>query len=104
MLMLISGTTLYAQGEIKYDFDEVKVLYAAEFNVFPIEPSKVQSKTVTDAVYDNVTKSVYGVERKPIKILYGVVSLNNNGQGFTEEFIKVSDGTYFARGLSNTGS
>lgn len=84
-------------GAIKYEMKEVTVQYAAEFTVYPISTTKT---TVSKSVYE----AVYNSEAKPIKVMYGVVKLTTmTGYSFTEEFIRVSDGTQFARGLSNGG-
>jgi hypothetical protein len=85
-------------GKVKYDFDEIKVLYAAEFIAYP-QGSTLKVDTVTDSVYNSVNSLVYG-ESQPIHILYGVVSLGTVG-GMKEEFIRVSEGSWFTRGLSN---
>lgn len=89
-------------GKIKYDFNEIKVLYAAEFLAYPEESSL---KSVTSAVYGSgsVASSVYGGSSEPIHVLYGIVSLGTDG-GMTEEFIRVSGESGFTRGLSNSFS
>lgn len=82
-------------GSITYEMKEITVQYAAEFTAYPLSTGKT---SVSNSVY----ASVY--EAKPIQVMYGVVKLTNmNGSTFTEEFIRVSDGTHFARGLSNGG-
>ncbi|RKP51562.1 hypothetical protein D7Z26_17400 [Cohnella endophytica] len=68
-------------GKLQYDFDEVKVQYAAEFLAYPV-----------DSPENN--------DSQPIHVLYGVVILGTAG-GMKEEFIRVDEGTSFARGLSN---
>jgi hypothetical protein len=83
---------------ITYEMKEITVQYAAEFTAYPLTTAKTP---VTKSVYE----SVYNSESMPLQVLYGVVKLTTmTGYTFTEEFIRVSDGTHFARGLSNGGS
>ncbi|MFC0211809.1 hypothetical protein ACFFK0_04955 [Paenibacillus chartarius] len=108
---------------VKYDFQEVKVLFAAEFTAYPqgyVSPKEpasapsAASSPVTAAVYSSVNGWVYGAGTqtpvtvpdsgpKPLKVMYGVVELVPAGgySSFTEQFIKVSDGTNSLRALSN---
>ena len=79
-------------GKLKYEFNDIKVLYAAEFLAYPEQAP--QSK-------ETVMNSVYG-DLEPIHVLYGEVSLG--GGTWKEEFIKVSQGDAFTRGLSNSMS
>jgi hypothetical protein len=85
--------TADVSGKLKYDFSEIKVLYAAEFVAYP------QESTLKA---DSVIGSVYG-ESQPIHVLYGVVSLGTGGE-MKEEFIRVDEGSSFTRGLSNSFS
>jgi len=80
-------------GKLTYEFNEIKVLYAAEFMAYPQESSLKA---------DTVTSAVYGADQ-PIHVLYGVVSLGAAGDS-KEEFIRVSEGSDFTRGLSNSFS
>jgi hypothetical protein len=80
-------------GKLKYDFNEIKVLYAAEFLAYPQEPT-LKEGTVSSTAND---------DSQPIHILYGVVSLGTAG-GMKEEFIRVTEGSSFTRGLSNSFS
>lgn len=84
-------------GGITYEMKEITVQYAAEFTAYPVSTAK---SSVSKSVYE----SVYNSEAKPIQVMYGVVKLTTlTGSSFTEEFIRVSDGTYSTRGLSNGG-
>ncbi|SDO73206.1 hypothetical protein SAMN04487897_12097 [Paenibacillus sp. yr247] len=85
-------------GGISYEMKEITVQYAAEFTAYPLSTAKTSvSKSVYEAVYNS--------EAKPLQVLYGAVKLTSlTGYTFTEEFIRVSDSTHFARGLSNGGS
>ncbi len=76
-------------SKLTYDFDEVKVLYAAEFLAYPIM-APVKSGT---------TAGTEQTAAEPIHVLYGVVSLGSAGT-MKEEFIRVSQGDAYARGLS----
>jgi len=89
--------------KLKYDFNEIKVIYAAEFLAYPDNPAPTKPATVVSAVYKaTVGSAVYG-EMEPIHVLYGVVTLGSEG-GMKEDFIRVSQGNEFTRGLSNGGS
>ena len=85
------GTISTAQN-ITYDFDEVEVLYAAEFFAKPVNISP-----------DAWIVQIAGGTDKPIKVLYGVVNLKKNGEvQFLEEFIRVEGEAEFERFLVNS--
>jgi hypothetical protein len=89
-------------SKVKYDFDQVKVQYAAEFTAYPAGSGK--PPVVTHSVYGSVYGAVYQEGPKPIQVLYGVVTLSGgNGGGVTEQFIKVTEGASSVRALSNGG-
>ncbi|MDQ0192465.1 hypothetical protein [Paenibacillus wynnii] len=79
--------------KVKYDFNEIKVLYAAEFLAYP-EAAPLKTDTVMSSVYTNLD---------PIHVMYGEVTLGTGGD-MKEEFIRVSEGNLFTRGLSNGSS
>lgn len=78
---------------ITYEFDEVEVLYAAEFTALP------------DTVeHDNWVAVLAGGPDRPITALYGVVQLKLQGEVMVqEEFLKVSGDTESKRFLVNAG-
>ncbi|OXM82645.1 hypothetical protein [Paenibacillus rigui] len=91
--------TALKPGALKYEMQDIKVQYAAEFTAYPKSTAKKSEAgaSVNTAVYG-------GTNPGPIKVLYGVVKLTNpGGSSFTEEFIRVSDGTHSVRALSNGG-
>ncbi len=79
MIIAASGA-VFAQEGVKYEFDEVEVKYAAEFTATPVSVGA-----------DNWIVGIAGGIDKPIKVLYGVVNLLEDGEiQMSEEFIKVS--------------
>jgi len=82
-----------ASGKLTYEFNEIHVLYAAEFLAYP-ETAALKKETVTDSVYSS---------SEPLHVLYGVVSLGAGGDR-KEEFIRVGEGSEFTRALSVGGS
>jgi len=79
MILLVSSYLVFAQA-ITYDFDEVNVLYAAEFTAKPIDGSDFKDTWVADIAVDN----------PKVTVTYGVVELKRNGEVLvTEEFLKV---------------
>ncbi|WP_281886376.1 hypothetical protein [Paenibacillus sp. YYML68] len=109
LMLSVSGTTIAkpesedkgkASSKLTYNFSNIQVLYAAEFNAYPAGTSFVpgQSVSVSSSVYGSVYGAVYGPQ--PLRVLYGVVSLDAS-TGMQEEFIKVSEGAQSVRGLSN---
>ncbi len=92
LCIFLFSSIIVAEG-IVYDFDEVEVVYAAEFTITPIG---------TDT--DNWLVQLAGGPDKPVNVLYGVVNLKKGGQtGFSEEFIKVTGETDSERFLMNSG-
>lgn len=86
-------SAVIAKEGIKYDFDEVEVVYAAEFFINPINVDS-----------DNWLTQIAGGTDKPVNVIYGVVNLKNNGNiQVTEEFIKVSGDQGSERFLMNSG-
>jgi len=95
-LMLISlGILLVnAQELARYEFDEIEVVYAAEFIAKPISVNP-----------DNWLVQIAGGVNKDIKVLYGIVELKKNGKTeITEEFIRVEGEGGFERFLLNSWS
>lgn len=88
-------STSGAGAGITYNFDEVKVTYAAEFIASPV--SAEDNKWFTELA---------GGKDKPLTILYGVVSLKTteNNSEMTEEFIKISGVNGSERFLLNSWS
>src|SRR3989344_2484830 len=80
-LMLISLGILLANAQelARYDFDEIEVVYAAEFVAKPVSANP-----------NNWLVQVAGGTDKPITAIYGVVNLKKQGKTeIVEEFIKV---------------
>ena len=85
---------VFAGEEVRYDFDDVEVIYAAKFTANPVN---VQA--------DNWLAELAGGTDKSIEVLYGVVNLKKNQETFlAEEFIKVSGQKGSERFLVNSGS
>jgi hypothetical protein len=109
VLMLLGSTAIVfgdsgAPNKIQYDFEDVKVLYAAEFMAYPqgYAPNSDSKPTVSHSVYGTVSGSVYQpMDSNAVQVLYGVVQL---GSSTVEEFIKVSNIQDSVRGLSNSGT
>jgi len=84
---------VFAGEGIKYDFDEVEVINAAEFKAKPVSVEA-----------DNWLAELAGGKDKPITVLYGVVNLKKNQEIFiTEEFIKITGENGSERFLLNSG-
>jgi len=91
--VLFFAYAVIAAESIRYDFDEVEVVYAAEFTIKPKS---------TDA--DNWLVQLAGGTDKSVTVLYGVVNLKRGGYtGAVEEFIKVSGVGDSERFLMNSG-
>lgn len=85
---------VFAGEEIRYDFDEVEVIYAAEFNANPVNVQE-----------GNWLAELAGGTEKPITVLYGVVNLKENQETLiAEEFVKVSGEKGSERFLVNSAS
>lgn len=80
-----------ADGEIKYDFDRIEVVYAAEFAVYP-----------RHAAADHWLTTIAGGTDKPVQILYGIVHLFTGDQYIEEQFISMSGEGGSERFLSNS--
>jgi len=93
LICLLSASIVYAAEGVKYDFDEVEVVYATEFTASPINVEA-----------DNWVAELAGGPDKPITVLYGIVNLKKDGQTWgTEEFIKVGGEEGSVRFLVNSG-
>jgi hypothetical protein len=91
--VLLSASLVYAAEGVKYDFDEVEVVYATEFTASPINVEA-----------DNWVAELAGGPDKPITVLYGIVNLKKDGQTWgAEEFIKVGGEESSVRFLVNSG-
>jgi hypothetical protein len=95
ILCLALTLTVSAYDGITYNFDEVEVLFAAEFTAVP-----------QSAQADQWFTDIAGGTDKPVEILYGIVKLKeNNGEGnIIEEFIKITGENGSERFLSNSMS
>ncbi|MCM3628215.1 S-layer homology domain-containing protein [Paenibacillus glycanilyticus] len=82
-----------AEGEIKYDFDRIEVVYAAEFAVSP-----------RYAAAEHWLTTLAGGTDKPVHILYGIVHLFTGEQFIEEQFISMSGEGGSERFLSNSMS
>ena len=92
MIMLIPLTQASAAGEVyKYDFDQIKVVYAAEFTMYPDSASS-----------EHWLIQIAGGPNKPILILYGILHLYNGDRSIDEQFIKMSGEGGTERFLSNS--
>lgn len=95
VLGLISMVLLFALAlaeSIRYDFDEVEVVYAAEFTA-----------RSTNVASDNWLAQIAGGTNRPVTVLYGIVNLKKGGQmQMSEEFIKVSGEAGSERFLLNS--
>lgn len=90
---VLVASTIFAKDTVKYNFDEVEVVYAAEFKAIPI---KKDNDWLTD---------IAGGKNEPVKVLYGIVLLERDGVSLVcEEFIKVSGRKGTQRFLSNSSS
>lgn len=90
---------------IEYDFDEVNVLYAVEFEASP-ETHQARSGNVQQDEWYSVEqtwlKNIITESNPNITVLFGVVELKNEGQVLQkEEFIKISGEKGSRRFLSN---
>ena len=80
--------------KITYTFNDVEVLYAAEFQVTPVAVEE-----------NNWFTEIAGGKDKPLQILYGIVKLKTNGYGDMKEvFIKISGENGSERFLHNSMS
>lgn len=71
---------VFAAEDIRYDFDDVEVRYAAEFTA-----------RSTNVDPNNWIVRVAGGVDQPVTVLYGVVNLRRGGElALSEEFIRVS--------------
>lgn len=83
-----------AQELARYEFDEVNVVYAAEFTAKPINVNP-----------NNWLVQIAGGTDKTISVLYGIVELKKSGKTeLTEEFIRVEGEGGFERFLLNSWS
>lgn len=89
-LLTLSTIVLAADG-IKYDFDQVEVVHAAEFVAKPLNMN------------NNWLAALAGGTNKPVQVIYGVVNLKKDGKTqITEEYIKVSGQNGSERFLLNS--
>ncbi len=97
VLSVLMTSMVFAAESITYDFDDVNVLYAAEFTAKPIDG--------VDSSYTWISDMVKGEDSKRITVTYGVVELKKNGEVLvTEEFIKVHGPDGSKRFLVNSAS
>lgn len=89
-LVLCIALPLTASG-IQYDFDEVEVIYAAEFTAVPTSPG-----------VNNWLTELAGGSEKPVNVLYGIVNLKSQSGITKEEFIKVMGENGAERFLANS--
>lgn len=80
-----------ADGQLKYDFDRIEVVYAAEFTAYPQIASAGHWLTL-----------LAGGSDKPIQILYGIVHLYTGEQFIEEQFISMTGEGGSDRFLSNS--
>ena len=93
VLSVLITSVVFAVDGITYDFDEVNVLYAAEFTAVPIEGVDSSDTWISNLVEDD----------DRLTITYGVVELKKEGQVLiTEEFLKVGEGENSKRFLVNS--
>ena len=78
---------------VTYPFEEVEVLYAAEFQVTPVAVE--ENKWFSD---------IAGGKDKPLQILYGIVRLKKKGSHIQEVYIKISGENGLERFLHNSMS
>jgi hypothetical protein len=91
-LLLVSF--VFAAEGIKYEFDEVEVVYAAEFTA---KSMNVEA--------NNWLAELAGGKDKSITVLYGIINLKKNGETLiVEEFIKVGGEKGSERFLLNSAS
>ncbi|HIH19677.1 TPA: hypothetical protein HA244_00215 [Candidatus Micrarchaeota archaeon] len=77
-LMLLLSPVVFAEA-VRYDFDDVEVLYAAEFTAKPVSVSA-----------DNWLVELAGGTDKNLTVLYGVVNLKKDGRILvSEEYAKI---------------
>lgn len=94
MLISLDILLVNAQELARYEFDEIKVVYAAEFVAKPVSVNP-----------DNWLLQIAGGVDKDVKVLYGIVELKKNGKiEITEEFIRVEGEGGFERFLLNSWS
>lgn len=94
ILLVMTSFVLAADG-ITYDFDDVNVVYAAEFEAKPVDGVDSSGTWISDIV---------GSDKK-LTITYGVVELLKDGDVLvTEEFIKVGGSEGSKRFLVNSAS
>ncbi|MEK3885650.1 S-layer homology domain-containing protein [Paenibacillus sp. PL2-23] len=91
MLMIPTTQASAADGQLKYEFDRIEVVYAAEFTVYP-----------QIAIVDSWFTSLAGGPDKPVQILYGIVHLYTGDQYIEEQFISMTGEGSSERFLSNT--
>jgi len=95
--LLLVSSTAFAAETIRYDFDEVNVLYAAEFTAKPEGTIDPDSWIAATAGGTGLTDT--------ITVTYGVVELKKEGQVLvTEEFLKVGGPGGSKRFLVNSAS
>lgn len=92
--IFLLGLFANAQELARYEFDEVDVIYAAEFLAKPVNVNS-----------NNWLVQIAGGTDKTINVLYGIVELKKNGKTeITEEFIRVEGEGGFERFLLNSWS
>ena len=92
--ILTLSSIVFAQG-VKYDFDEVNVLYATKFTAKPIDGADYKDTWVNEIAGDN----------KKVTVTYGVVELMKKGEVLvTEEFLKVDGDKGSKRFLLNSAT
>ena len=92
--IMLTSFAVIAQEAIKYDFDEVEVVYASEFTAKPVGVAE-----------NNWLAQLAGGNDKPVTVLFGVVNLKKNGEVLVrEEFIKIGGEVGSKRLLVNSAS
>src|SRR3989338_2917246 len=77
-LVLLLSPFAFAEA-VRYDFDSVEVLYAAEFTAKPVSVTA-----------DNWLVELSSGVEKPLTVLYGVVNLKKSGETLvSEEYVKI---------------
>ncbi len=95
ILSILSASLVFAADSITYDFDDVNVVYAAEFEAKPTDGVDSSGTWISD---------IAGSDKR-LTITYGVVELLKDGEVLvTEEFIKVGGSEGSKRFLVNSAS
>ncbi len=95
LVLLVTISLVFAAEGITYDFDDVNVIYATEFEAKQVDGVDSSGTWISDIV---------GSDKK-LTITYGVIELLKHGDVIvTEEFIKVSGSEGSKRFLINSAS